>query len=72
LFEQYEVGEYFDEMFASRGMPRAHYAKLFETLAAMEPEQFEQRRKIADLAFLLQGITFTATAQARSGSSPST
>jgi len=59
LFERYEVGNFFDEMFAAPGEPRPHYAKLFETLAGMAPEQFEERRKIADLSFLLQGITFT-------------
>jgi len=59
LFERYEVGEFYDEMFAAPGVPRPHYAKLFQTLADMAPEQFDERRKIADLSFLLQGITFT-------------
>jgi uncharacterized circularly permuted ATP-grasp superfamily protein len=59
LFERYEVGEFYDEMFAAPGEPRPHYAKLFRTLAEMAPEQLDERRKIADLAFLLQGITFT-------------
>jgi uncharacterized circularly permuted ATP-grasp superfamily protein len=59
LFERYEASEYFDEMFAAPGEPRPHYAKLFQTLAEMAPEQFDERRKIADLSFLLQGITFT-------------
>jgi uncharacterized circularly permuted ATP-grasp superfamily protein len=59
LFEHYEVSQYFDEMFVASGEPRPHYAKLFQTLADMAPEQFDERRKIADLSFLLQGITFT-------------
>jgi uncharacterized circularly permuted ATP-grasp superfamily protein len=59
LFDRYEAGEFYDEMFAAPGVPRPHYAKLFHTLAEMAPEQFDERRKIADLSFLLQGITFT-------------
>ena len=46
-------------MFVAPGVPRPHYAKLFQTLAEMAPEQYDERRKIADLSFLLQGITFT-------------
>jgi uncharacterized circularly permuted ATP-grasp superfamily protein len=46
-------------MFEAPGVPRPHYAKLFQTLASLAPSQFVERRKIADLAFLLQGITFT-------------
>jgi len=32
---------------------------MFQKLAAMAPAQFEERRQLADLAFLMQGITFT-------------
>ena len=59
LFEGYETGAFFDEMFVAPGEPRPHYAKLFEMLASMPPAQFEDRRNLADIAFLLQGITFT-------------
>jgi hypothetical protein len=59
LFEGYDTGAFFDEMFLSSGEPRAHYAKLFQMLAAMPASQFEDRRNLADIAFLLQGITFT-------------
>src|SRR5271163_5296556 len=59
LFEGYETGSFYDEMFSSPGHPRAQYAKLFQKLVAMEPAQFEERRKLAALSFLIQGITFT-------------
>ena len=59
LFEGYDPGGFYDEMFDSHGCARPHYSKLFEKLAAMAPAQFEERRKLADLSFLLQGITFT-------------
>ena len=48
------------EMFVSPSQPRhPHYSKLFQKLGAMAPAQFEERRKLADLSFLIQGITFT-------------
>src|SRR5664279_2387896 len=59
LFEGYDTGAFFDEMFVSPGVPRPHYAKLFEMLGTLPPAQFEDRRNLADIAFLLQGITFT-------------
>src|SRR5579863_7798010 len=59
LFENYNPGEFYDEMFSSRGVPRPHYNKMFWNLAAKTPAQFEERRQLADLSFLLQGITFT-------------
>lgn len=59
LFKSYDLGGFYDEMFCSAGEPRPHYAKMFETLASIAPAQFEKRRELADLSFLLQGITFT-------------
>lgn len=59
LFSGYSAGRFYDEMFADSGRPRFHYARLFERLGVMAPAQFEERRKLADLSFLLQGITFT-------------
>src|SRR5271155_5887374 len=65
LFEGYETGSFYDEMFSAPGCPRPHYSKLFEKLAAMAPEQFEERRKLAALSFLIQGITFTVYSDGR-------
>lgn len=65
LFCGYTAGPFYDEMFASQGHARAHYARLFEKLGAMAPSQFEERRKLADLSFLLQGITFTVYSDGR-------
>src|SRR6202453_1194745 len=59
LFEGYETGNFYDEMFIAPGEPRPQYSKLFQKLGAMAPAQFEERRKLADLSFLIQGITFT-------------
>src|SRR5262245_65657302 len=65
LFAGYETGAFFDDMFELSGEPRPHYAKLFQMLAAMRPGQFEDRRNLADIAFLLQGITFTVYSDGR-------
>ncbi len=59
LFTSYDPGMFYDEMFSESGVPRPHYARLFETLSALPTAQFEERRKLADISFLLQGITFT-------------
>jgi uncharacterized circularly permuted ATP-grasp superfamily protein len=59
LFDHYDTGGFYDEMFSAPGQPRPQYAKLYQKLATMAPSQFEERRKLADLSFLIQGITFT-------------
>ena len=65
LFGEYAAGPFYDEMFVAPDEPRAHYAKIFHKLARMVPSQFEERRKHADLSFLLQGITFTVYSDAK-------
>jgi uncharacterized circularly permuted ATP-grasp superfamily protein len=65
LFRGYEVGDYFDEMFAAPGDPRPHYRKVFQELAGMAAAQFEERRQLADFSFLLHGITFTVYSDGR-------
>ncbi len=65
LFEGYDIGEFYDEMFCASGHPRVQYAKLLQRLATMAPAQFEERRKLADLSFLIQGITFTVYSDGR-------
>jgi uncharacterized circularly permuted ATP-grasp superfamily protein len=65
LFHDYAPGPFFDEMFTARGTARAHYARIYDELGALLPGQFEQRRQLADSAFLLQGITFTVYSDGR-------
>jgi uncharacterized circularly permuted ATP-grasp superfamily protein len=65
LFGGYTAGPFYDEMFASQGRARSHYSRLFTKLVGMAPSQFEERRKLADLSFLLQGITFTVYSDGR-------
>jgi uncharacterized circularly permuted ATP-grasp superfamily protein len=65
MFTGYAAGSFYDEMFASQGHPRSHYVRLFEKLGGMAHAQFQERRKLADLSFLLQGITFTVYSDGR-------
>jgi uncharacterized circularly permuted ATP-grasp superfamily protein len=65
LFRDYDPGPFYDEMFTSEGVPRPHYVKIHEELAGMSIGQFEERRQLADLSFLLQGITFTVYSDGR-------
>src|SRR4051812_4019842 len=65
LFRDYDPGPFFDEMFVSAGNPRPHYAKIYDELAGMSLGQFEERRQLADLSFLLQGINFTVYSDGR-------
>src|SRR4051812_36760452 len=59
FFSGYQVGEFFDEMFAGQDVARPHYTKLFERFKEMDREEFERKRALAASAFLTQGVTFT-------------
>lgn len=59
FFSDYEGGGFFDEMFATPGLVRPHYSKLFERFKEMERTEFERKRELAASTFLTQGITFT-------------
>jgi uncharacterized circularly permuted ATP-grasp superfamily protein len=59
FFSDYQVGDFFDEMFAGPGVVRPHYSKLFARFKEMEREEFERKRALAASTFLTQGVTFT-------------
>jgi uncharacterized circularly permuted ATP-grasp superfamily protein len=59
FFSDYQVGDFFDEMFAGPGVVRPHYSKLFARFKEMEREEFERKRARAASTFLTQGVTFT-------------
>jgi uncharacterized circularly permuted ATP-grasp superfamily protein len=54
----YDLGGFWDEVFAASGAPRTHYEALSRRLATLSPEEVEGRRRAADLAFRVGGITF--------------
>jgi len=60
MFELYEKGDFFDEMFASaQGDVFPHYHQLHQRLQSLEREQFQERQQRIDDTFLKNGITFT-------------
>jgi uncharacterized circularly permuted ATP-grasp superfamily protein len=58
LLRHYSLSGY-DEMFATVGEPRPHYAALFESLTQWGLPDLERRRHVADVMMRQQGITFT-------------
>ena len=59
LTHSYNSAPFYDEMFTLQGDVRPHYEVLRGHLQTMTSEMFAERRRIADAAFLNQGITFT-------------
>lgn len=58
-FRDYSFDGFYEEMFESPTTPRRHYRKLFDRILELKPEQFADKKRMADTAFLNQGITFT-------------
>ncbi|MCW5852271.1 MAG: circularly permuted type 2 ATP-grasp protein [Anaerolineae bacterium] len=59
MFDAYQTDDFFDEMFQGEGQPRPHYERLYQRLGELSRNDFDERVRRADLAFLYQGITFT-------------
>jgi len=59
LFDDYTTDGFFDEMFAAPGQPHPHYQRLYQRLSELTGADFDDRIRLADIAFLYQGITFT-------------
>ncbi|MGA2439363.1 MAG: circularly permuted type 2 ATP-grasp protein [Tepidisphaeraceae bacterium] len=55
----------FDEVFALDGQPRPHYKSLLSRLAGLGQSAFEKRRRMTDVLFRNQGITFTVYSDTR-------
>ena len=65
MFDQYQTNGVFDEMFDGRGQARPHYAPVARRLAKLNPAALDRRRRMADVSFRNQGITFTVYGDAR-------
>lgn len=59
MFHKYEINGLFDEMFLDKGVPRPHYEPVYGQLTSLNDQSFQRRRRMADIAFRNQGITFT-------------
>jgi len=61
LFQTYdpETSQFYDEIFAARGIPRPHYRTLVERFNCLGLEELQVRRQAINLSLLSQGVTFT-------------
>ena len=58
-FDQYEVGEFFDEMWEAPGKVRPHYQELLTRIRELGGDELKRRAAVASETFLEQGVTFT-------------
>ncbi|HEX7168978.1 MAG TPA: circularly permuted type 2 ATP-grasp protein [Acidimicrobiales bacterium] len=59
LFDDYDDGGFFDEVFDHEGNVRPHYRSLVKRFAELTPEELARRVRLRDDSFRTQGITFT-------------
>jgi uncharacterized circularly permuted ATP-grasp superfamily protein len=57
-FNQYEVGNFFDEMFSAEGSPRLAAQALVRTIESLPQGELLTRQQAAEQALLQMGITF--------------
>ena len=58
-FKDYEVGDFYDEMFSAPGVVRPHYQALLDRFSEMADGDIERKQALATDTFLNQGVTFT-------------
>ncbi len=59
LFEKYDSGSFYDEVFDGDRSTRPHYRKVVKRLDDLDMDDFELRQRKADASFLRRGVTFT-------------
>ena len=59
LFEHYDQGGFFDEVFSEDDGVRPHYRGVMGRLSGFAPDELQRREAIRDRIFRTQGITFT-------------
>lgn len=58
LFDAYEPGDFFDELFFSKGKPRPEASRLVERVNAMSLVDLRQRQQVAQNTLFKLGVTF--------------
>jgi uncharacterized circularly permuted ATP-grasp superfamily protein len=61
----YNIGDFFDEMFSAPGEVRRHYSRIIDCIERFSHEEFEEKRRQIDLSFLRYGITFNVYGDAQ-------
>jgi uncharacterized circularly permuted ATP-grasp superfamily protein len=57
-FNQYDPGDFYDELFLAKGQPRPEAALLIERINSLSPEELLQRHQAAQTAMFRLGVTF--------------
>lgn len=57
-FDNYDPGDFYDELFLSKGQPRPEAAQLVEKFHSLPPEELYLRQQAAQTAMLKMGATF--------------
>lgn len=70
LFQDYNSGDFFDELFAPGGQAHPHCRKLCQRLQEISLPDYLGRSQLANLMLLNQGITFTVYNDARGTEKP--
>ena len=58
-FKDYDIGPYFDEMFAAPGVPHPWAKLLADKIDSLGMDELQARQEAAEQAFFDLGITFT-------------
>lgn len=59
LFNDYQPGNFFDEVYSADMTGRPHYKALLGSIGSLTPGDYSALQKTVDAAFLRQGVTFT-------------
>ena len=65
LLHGYSAGDFFDEMFGRDGQLLPHYRQLHSAFSQLPTDEFAEKRRAVDLAFLRQGVTFNVYGDSR-------
>lgn len=57
-FDQYDPGDFYDELFVAKGQPRPEAALLIERINSLSIEELQQRQQAAQNALFKLGVTF--------------
>ncbi|HEY9848274.1 MAG TPA: circularly permuted type 2 ATP-grasp protein [Leptolyngbyaceae cyanobacterium] len=56
--DNYDPGDYYDELFMGKGQPRPQATPLIERINSLPPEELQQRQQVAQKALFKLGATF--------------
>ena len=67
LFDDYDTGEFYDEMFDAQGYPRPGTEAVVQRLRELPIEEVRRRQQAAETSLLQMGITFSVYGDEQGG-----